>query len=291
MNIGIISSREHLSLARVMLTSLIENTSQKIELYLFHKDLNAEEMELIDIFGDKMSLHSVKVDSSLFDGIKVEGHFGIYSYFRLLAPYVLPEDMGRLLFLDTDLIICKDLSEYYNSDFEDKALIASPSNLSMTGGGLNEIIKKKYKVPDDYVYFNAGVLLLNLRHIRDKINLSQILDIAHSEKEYLKYIDQDILNVLFWNDRVLSSQYLYNFAPKDASKDSNINKKSIKTAYIIHYCGDKKPTEASYRDMGFNLYWKYAKKYAYTDYITVSLKHMIYVLGRKIKSIVKLRSC
>ena len=110
MNIGVISSREHINFAQIMLLSLVENCSEGIDLYLFHTDLKETEYNVLAVNGIKV--HAIKVDASLFDGIKVNGHFGLYSYFRLLAPYILPKDLERILWLDTDLIICKDLTEY-----------------------------------------------------------------------------------------------------------------------------------------------------------------------------------
>ena len=173
MNIGVISSREHINFAQIMLLSLVENCSEGIDLYLFHTDLKETEYNVLAVNGIKV--HAIKVDASLFDGIKVNGHFGLYSYFRLLAPYILPKDLERILWLDTDLIICKDLTEYYHSDFEQACLIASPSYMSIGGGGLCRELIDKYHVGEDYTYFNAGVLVMNLPEMSKATSLESIL--------------------------------------------------------------------------------------------------------------------
>ena len=83
----------------------------------------------------------------------------------------------------------------------------------------------------------------------------------------------------------LTSQYLYNFATKDACADKNINAKSIENAYIIHYCGALKPSDERYRELGFSQFWKYAKRIYYKAYLRVSAGHAFYVIGRKIKGL------
>lgn len=287
MNVGIISSREHIKFAQIMLLSLVENCSEFIDLYLFHTDLKETEYNVLAVDKAKIKVHAIKVDVLLFDGIKVKGHFGLYSYFRLLAPYILPKELERILWLDTDLIICKDLAEYYYSDFHQACLVASPSYMSIGGGGLCRELIDKYCVGEDYTYFNAGVLIMNLPEMRKTNSLEAILKMVYDDMLLLEYIDQDVLNILYWNRCKLTSQYLYNFAPKDACVDRNINAKSIENAYIIHYCGALKPSDGRYRELGFSQFWKYAKRIDYKAYLRASAWHAFYVVGRNIKGLTK----
>lgn len=284
MNIGIISSREYLQMAKLMLKSLLHACSEQIVLYLFHLDLTDDEISIIDIDRFKMVIHPMIIDPLGFEGIQVNGHFGLYSYFRLLAPYILPENIDRIMWLDTDLIIMKDLTSYYYTPFEENVLIASPSVMNQLGKGLSETMKKKYSVGDNAVYFNAGVLILNLSKFREKCTLERILRIAHEDQNELHYIDQDVLNCLFWNDCLITNQYLFNFSPKDAYYDKKINKDSLKNAYLIHYCGEKKPTDFTYPDLGFNEYWKYAKD-GNIHYYYIWILHKIYCMMRNLKHI------
>lgn len=285
MNIGVISSREHLRLAKIMISSIEDNCQENIDLYLFHVDLTKKELEILE--SEKVHVNSIIIDSKIFDGITVTKHFGLFSYFRLLAPYLLPKEIDRIMWLDTDLIIKKDISNYYHTDFKDNCLIASPSFMSKNGGGLNTYLIDKYKINSSYIYFNAGVLVMNLKKMREFISLESVLKIVYDDRDYLEYIDQDVLNLLYWDKCLITSQYLYNFAPKDARVDSNININSMKKAFIVHYCGELKPTNPRYRELGFRLYWKYAKKYDYCAYFRTSIFHFIYVVGRIIKKIFK----
>ena len=75
MNIGVISSREHINFAQIMLLSLVENCSEGIDLYLFHTDLKETEYNVLAVNGIKV--HAIKVDASLFDGIKVNGRIDL----------------------------------------------------------------------------------------------------------------------------------------------------------------------------------------------------------------------
>lgn len=285
MNVGIISSRAYLPMARIMLKSLLSTTDSNVELYLFHIDLQEDDFNYLALNKEKMNIHPILVDASCFEGIEVKGHYGLFSYFRLLAPYILPKEIKRILWLDTDLIIQKDLENYYNSDFNGNALIASPSVMNILGKGLPPELKKKYNVGES-TYFNAGVLLLDLDYIRKSVSLDLMLTIAHEDKELLKYIDQDVLNILFWDKVQISSQYLYNFSPKDAFYDKNINSKTIKDAFILHYCGAKKPTDFTYPDIGFEEYWSIAKIYNPYCYYKTKGMHKVYDILRKFKRLI-----
>ena len=52
------------------------------------------------------------------------------------------------------------------------------------------------------VYFNAGVLVLNLEAFREENLLSRIVDWYRAHREQATRLDQDTLNALFWNRTV-----------------------------------------------------------------------------------------
>lgn len=112
------------------------------------------------------------------------GRFSKYTLYRLLIPQLLPED--KLLYIDADAIVNGDLSELYDMDMED-ADIVGVRDIGILDIQLAHIGKN----PGD-PYINAGVLLMNLKQIREK----QLSDVwIHSiNTRPTSCFDQDIIN-------------------------------------------------------------------------------------------------
>lgn len=98
--------------------------------------------------------------------------FGKYisatTYIRLNLPSML-KDMDKLLYLDGDTIIQNDLGELYGIDMDGKA-IAGSLDFGMCVDSINwdpvEYVRSTLPNYNRH-YFNAGVLLMNLAHLRE----------------------------------------------------------------------------------------------------------------------------
>jgi lipopolysaccharide biosynthesis glycosyltransferase len=113
----------------------------------------------------------------------------------------------KVLYLDGDMIIKRDIAELFKEDIEGYFLAACrdvdmagvySSNLVAAENTINPKMKKHIdtvvKLKDPYSYFQAGVLLLNLKEMRKLYTTKEYLDIA--AKQRWEYLDQDILNYI-----------------------------------------------------------------------------------------------
>lgn len=129
-------------------------------------------------------------------------------FYRLIAHRVFP-NLDKVLYMDSDTLACRDLSDLYNTDVSEYALGAvrdlAPTN---DPNHPNGIYVKNFadKHLNGGKYFNSGVLLLNLRRMAE--NEQRLLDV----KIDLKYPDQDILNAGLLG-QVLFLPLRYNLAP------------------------------------------------------------------------------
>lgn len=144
-----------------------------------------------------MSKKNFIFNSHHFDGMPMQERLSVETYYRLMIQEVLPSNCERALWLDTDIIVRKSLSELYNLDFVGKYIAACTYSVG-----------RKQK-PD----FNAGVILYNLKKIRDDgITLRYYLSQAEKlGKDY--YLDQDILHAAFdyKKDILFVEKWKYNF--------------------------------------------------------------------------------
>lgn len=138
---------------------------------------------------------------------------------RLLLSQYLPEE--KVLYLDTDAIVVKNieslwqtnLDSYYIAGIQDKGVLALIDYLDLKG--INEN------------YINSGVVLMNLKKIREDNLISKFFTLLN--KETYRFPDQDVLNKVCF-PKVLFLDNTYNCS---TSCGISYNPK------IIHYASKK----------------------------------------------------
>ena len=68
--------------------------------------------------------------------------------------------------LDADIVLCGSIREFYYQSFENNLIVACQDALCDD----EEIVKIKDNLglPKEHIYFNSGVLLLNIEELRKK---------------------------------------------------------------------------------------------------------------------------
>ena len=130
------------------------------------------------------------VSTSSFSELPDVG-YSIYTYLRFLLPTVL-SSVERVLYLDVDLLVHADISELFLAPL-DTAIAAVPEFW-------NKKHRKKWQLPEDTFYFNAGVLLMNLSMWREKDYAKKLIDWCEAHQKQLSFPDQDALNVVLQGD-------------------------------------------------------------------------------------------
>ena len=147
---------------------------------------------------------------------KSENPFQSYDYsrwspvifYRLIACSIFP-NIDKLLYLDSDTLVCGDLSELFNTNISNYAL-GAVRDMAPTEDADNPNGKYVREFAENHLqndaYFNSGILLINLKNMAT--NQQLLLDV----KVPLKYPDQDILNVGLYK-QIKPLALKYNFAP------------------------------------------------------------------------------
>ena len=264
--------------AGTMLLSLIDNASDYkfYDIIILSEDISIKNKARINTIVKNRKNFRVNFlnPNSLLEHYTfyTRGHFSVETYYRLVLPELLP-DYNKVLYLDSDMIIRRDIAELYDLDLE-SYLIAACYDAD-TSGLYNgyEPNKKNYmdsvlKMVNPYSYFQAGTLLINLKEFRKMYTTKQILDYATSYEFQL--LDQDILNHLCegkvkyidmeWNMMVDYDNKRINeiirLAPQWQYKEYI---KARSAPSIIHYAGPQKPWFFPEMDFG-DEFWRYAKK-------------------------------
>ncbi len=122
------------------------------------------------------------------------GHINWVTLSKLLMPRLLPT-VDRVLWLDSDLIVCDDLLELWRLPLHGKAILA----LEESTIGPTLPFAPDYGVALDAPYFNSGVMVLDLAALRRADFTTRALAVLARHRR-LRYLDQDVLNLLCAGD-------------------------------------------------------------------------------------------
>ena len=114
---------------------------------------------------------------------------------RIALPFILP-DVDMVLSLDLDTIVMGDLSELWDIPMKGKVI----------AGSIEPYLTEQKR----YNYINFGVVMLNLKEMRD--GTANRLIWLLNEEEYL-YPEQDCVNEEIPEDRKVILSNAYNFSP------------------------------------------------------------------------------
>ena len=256
MNILVAFNDGYVMPTKIMLKSVIANNDEPIDIYCLYDQLSKDSMESINSLQDhdNVRVYLIHVDRTQFTYVPVHSHFSVECYFRLFAHRYIDEKIDRILWLDGDIIVNGSLQEFYYQEFGNKCFIAVEEETL----GRNQKKHEALNIPNDVIYVNSGVLLMNLKEMRQRLNDEKIIQYIKENQQLLEWVDQDVYNGLLYNEiKVIERDYTYNCP---AWKINNGNKKENGgggQVRVIHYSGKRKPWKKGYDDEGFDLYWKY----------------------------------
>lgn len=258
MNILIAANGKYLKHEKVMLASLRASMPQEsIDIYFMHGKM---EKQIVDDFllyvvkRLKMQLHSIEINNTPFDECSIRMHLSIETMYRLIAPINLPATVERILWLDGDIVINGSLKEMYDIDIEDKYLCVCK--------GRGEIYKNNFRLnlPEDFEYFNAGVLLMNIKKMRENGSVDRFVGILSEYDNRLTWMDQDILNIAFCHGGVkyLPSEIYNCQIGSDFSLSPQEFKAFKRECKVMHFAATAKPWNIVYKNGLQKYYWHYA---------------------------------
>lgn len=254
MNILVAFNDSYAMPTRVMLKSLIENNQGKIDIYVLYVSLtDASINDLSTLNADRCTLHFIQIDEHILYKVPFTRFYSKEANIRLFAQLYLSEELDRILWLDSDLIVNGEIKEFYNQSFNGKLYVAYKDPIQ----GDSSEKKASLGMPTDAIYINSGVLLMNLEEIRKRVNTEDILKYISEYYSRLDFVDQDVLSGFLYDSiKVVEEEYTYNYFV------SNITLRNRREVYrndrIIHYAMDRKPWKKGFIYYGFHLWWKYA---------------------------------
>lgn len=230
----------------VLLTSLFENNpGEQFRIHVIADALSEESVATLgqwvrERYHQRLSIHII--DPSRFSFCPDPGQwYSMSTYYRCFLTEILPDDIDRALYLDSDMIVTGSIRELWDTDLTDCAVGVVED---MTSSFPDNYTRLHYS--PEYSYFNAGMVLFNLDYWRHHNMGETIAEYIRLYPERLAVNDQDALNAttcgkrrflpLRWNmqDGFFRRRH-YTSRPSDEIKAER------RHAAIIHFTGKKKP--------------------------------------------------
>ena len=259
--------------------SIFENTSSNVTVHILHdKTLTQDNREkFIYLAGEYHQLIKFyNVGELCADKITefrqripaIETAWStIGTFFKLLIPQVLPSDIAKCIYLDSDMVVNLDIQELWKTNIDDKPLAAvpeieaTPQQHTKYSQG---IIKAGFVKFEDY--FNSSMLVMNLKFLRGNEELLMSGVKWRGEHQECWCFDNDIWNYLFSKNYV-ELPAKFNIFVRDARVR---NEKNFLQA-IYHYAdsGNGKGFLLEMHDSFNRLWMKYFMKTPWFDEETI----------------------
>lgn len=264
MPVVFISSNAWAVAAAVTLQSILDHYKGEdpLKIYIFSADMTKENADrFISYSSENISVEVVEVDDSMFEQFRVEGYYvPPISFVKARLAELLPQ-YDRIIYLDIDLIIKKDISPLMTVDIDDYYLAGIADMTAMVTLQWHKRLKRMR-------YVNAGVLVLNAKKMREENSYQKCIDAKIAHPEYQCY-EQDTFNDVFddevkflpleWNvmtyNLILSpyTQYSMNQINSFYGTEYKTFQELEDNAAIIHLTNEYKPWE--YEDCYMSEEW------------------------------------
>ncbi len=261
MTIVIVANNKYVEFLTTLLLSIKKNIVCRIEIYVINNGLSIETKKLCKT----ISFNSHEITFVNFEDLintfpseykKLSPHF-----WRLFAPKLL-KDKPRILYLDVDTIIRKDISQLFLFDMQNKTIAAVVDYLENIETGISNY--SSFGMNPQEKYFNSGVLLIDTNRFLELQIAEKIIEITKNNLNFTKacgkweQYDQYGFNVVLNNDW-LELPIAYNYGSELAFFDAS----------IVHFNGHGKPSSIT-----CNLHYK-NEFYNYFNEVT-TLKNQLF---------------
>lgn len=241
----------------VLLASIVRNTERTpLEIVVLYDEITADNRQKLSGFVNSaaaavrfIDVHEKLEGHDLFvNGTGDRSYLSKEAYFRLLAPELLPE-YDRAVYLDCDIVVRDGWEEIFSTDLTGYLLAGIPDlwgnwKCYDRKSSLYRYRRETLGLEEPLQYFNSGVMLLNLKAMRETFAPGELINLAAS-RDWQKH-DQDVLNYIS-KGKVLLPDYAWNMIECPGKKAWQAVPETERRHYeeqkraprIIHYASRK----------------------------------------------------
>lgn len=237
MNLMFVVNDHYIEQLLVTLNSIFMNQSGEINVYVVTDGLALNNRRKLERFiarrGGSLQL-KVHRDPCIDEEKMVNRNWNPIVYYKLYGIFGI-YGVERILYLDCDVVVDKDLTKFYYSDLSGYyAAVVEDVGMEQVIADYETHLKQLMVKKGEY--FNGGVMLLNLKKIREDMSLEYMLNQFEQYASLMVFNEQDLLNML-WSQHLLYVDARYNRIASDFRYRKKIGMDQEATIY--HYTTNK----------------------------------------------------
>lgn len=209
-NVVFASSNEYSPFLLIALTSLLENNKDFdcINIFILDYGINKKNKDKIFAIAEKYSCKITFIDN-IFDSINInlppielKSTVSIAAYARLFISTILPENIDKVLYLDSDALVLDSFKDLWYNDIEDYYCMGILDPLATE-------VMRQFWFYDVDSYVNSGVLLINLKKWREENVEEKFMEFISENNERFFWGDQGVINLVL-KDKIKIVEPKYN---------------------------------------------------------------------------------
>lgn len=189
------------------------------------------------------------------------GHFTSAMYYRFLIPELLPENVHRALYVDSDVMFMQDCGELFEQDLEGRCL-GAVEDIYLAGLGdeaRHGRLVEDLGFPLDHAYYLSGQLLMDLDRMRAVDATRRLIRWAEEHSSRYRFPDQDVMNVVLEGE-IMTIPCKWCVMPcfeREIQEGSFLKKlkylsytdseitEAVRAPGLVHFAGGNKPDSTS----------------------------------------------
>ena len=184
---AVASALSHLDAARELNLKVLDGGISQTSMDILER--------LVNGFGKPVRLELLPIDESVFRGATLGPGQSHMAYCRTLLPHLL--NVSRLIYLDCDVLVFRDLSELFDIELACGKVIAAVRDSETSSlAEDSRMIADAVKVPAEGTYFNSGVMVMNLDELRRQHFFERAVEFLNMWKANYRFHDQSAINFL-----------------------------------------------------------------------------------------------
>lgn len=209
------SSDEYAPYSGISLLSLLKNNSQFVDnVYILSFGIKNENKTKLKDIVKNYSCNFVFIDAisilePIFISLNLDSYGGSYAtYARAFISDLIPNNNGRVLYVDSDTIVDGSIEELVNIDMD------SPTKLYGAVIGTNQYTEGNNEINltnGNSIYFACGVMLFNMKGWREFNCSNLICEYINSHGSNYRYADQTVINNTIQEKYVIALHPKYNY--------------------------------------------------------------------------------
>ena len=231
----------------VLLAALLKSieyhhkSDENIDVFIVEDGISAKNRKKLtaSVNAKKIQLIWISMDEAIPDDMHIPFDRSSYPkniHTRIFIPHFIPDRFDKIIYLDVDMILMRDISDLWNIDLGENMLAAvMDPRLKVFSNSWGGILNyKELGFAPDTKYFNTGILVINNKKWREENSAATVVKCIADNEKFANYPDQYGINIVMAN-RWVELDPRWNWFADTACGDP----------FLIHFIG-RKPMYKTY---------------------------------------------